>query len=140
MRYLQSHPFLVEGLSPGLKSARQKMQTLARKCGLVGQYSPHSLRYRYAVDKLSELRDAGVTAVEAFALCARFLGHGPSRGRYVRMVYGRTISATFPRTRRRRDFKTAAREVEALIERVFAQQGLESPTSAQPLPPGSAPK
>ena len=56
------------------------------------------------------------------------------------MVYGRTITSTFPRTRRRRDFKAAAREVEALIERVFAEQGLESPTPAQPLPPGSVPK
>ena len=140
MRYLQSRPFLVEGRSPGLKSARQKMQTLARKCGLTGVYSPHSLRYRFAVDKLTEMRDAGVPAVDAFALCARFLGHGPSRGRYVRMVYGRTVTATFPRTRRRRDFKTAAREVETLIKRVFAQQGLESPTPAKPSPPGLAPK
>ena len=139
MRYLQSHPFLVEGLSPGLKSARQKMQTLARKCGLVGQYSLHSLRYRYSVDKLVEMRDAGVTAVEAFALCARFLGHGPSRGRYIRMVYGRTITATFPRMRRRRDFKAAAREVEALIEQAFGEQGVEMLTPAQPLPPGSVP-
>ena len=86
------------------------------------------------------MRDAGVPAVDAFALCARFLGHGPSRGRDIRMVYGRTITSTFPRTRRRRDFKAAAREVEALIERVFAEQGLESPTPAQPLPPGSVPK
>ena len=92
MRYLQSHPFLVDGRSPDLKSARQKMQTLARKCGLVGQYSPHSLRYRYAVDKLMEMRSAGVTAVEA------------------------------------------------LIERMFAQQGLESLTPAQRVPPSSVPK
>lgn len=44
LRYLETHPFLVEGKQPTLKSARQKMQALARKCGLIGKYAPHSLR------------------------------------------------------------------------------------------------
>ncbi len=122
MRYLQFHPFLVEGHSKGLKSARQKMQTLARKCGLTGRYSPHSLRYRYAVDKLTEMRDAGVSRAEALELCSQFLGHGPCRGRYVSMVYGRTIVSSFPRTRRRRDFKAAAREIENIVQGAFARK------------------
>lgn len=122
LRYLETHPFLVEGKTKGLKSARQKMQTLARKCGLTGQYSPHSLRYRYAVDKLTEMRDAGVSRAEAFELCSEFLGHGPCRGRYISMVYGRTIVSSFPRTRRRRDFKAAAREIENIVQGAFARK------------------
>ena len=123
MRYMQSHAFLVEGKSTGLKAARKRYHALARKVGLTGQYSPHSLRYRHCTDKLEELRDAGVSRGEAMKLCAVWLGHGVGRGRFVSMVYGRTVN--FPaaqsktRTRRRRDFRTAADMVDALMQQAF---------------------
>lgn len=120
MRYLQTHAFLVEGKAKGLKSARQKMHALARKCGLVGQFAPHSLRYRYATDKLEELRDAGVNVEDAFKLCTKFLGHGPTRTwQVIKMVYGRTIVSTFPKARRRHDFKMATLVLEDLIAKTF---------------------
>lgn len=125
MKYMQTHAFLIEGKSAGLKSARQRYHALARKVGLVGQYSPHSLRYRHCTDKLEEFRDAGVSRGEALKLCAALLGHGAGRGRFVSMVYGRTVVASFPKTqsktktRRRRDFFEAAAMVDALARQVF---------------------
>ena len=114
MSYLQVHPFLIEGKSEGLKSARQKMHFLARKCGLVGQYAPHSLRYRFAIDKLEELRDSGVSYQDALKLCSKYLGHGDSRARYVRMVYGQSFVCTEPRTRRSKSYQAAAIEFEKI--------------------------
>lgn len=69
----------------------QKYHRLAREVGLVGKYAPHSLRYAYCVDKIIELRDAGCNRKEATSLAANFLGHGDGRGRYVSMVYGKTV-------------------------------------------------
>ena len=123
MKYMQTHAFLVEGKSTGLKSARKRYHALARKVGLIGQHSPHSLRYRYCTDKLEELRDAGVSRSEAMKLCSVWLGHGVGRGRFVAMVYGRTVG--FPatqsktRTRRRRDFRAAADMVDTLMQQAF---------------------
>ena len=120
MAYLTTHKVLIEGKTKGLKSARAKYSALARRFGLTGQYAPHSLRYRYATDKLEEMRDAGVSRDEATAFCAAFLGHGPTRGRFVTMVYGRTIVHTFPETRKRRDFAAAQAEINALLNQHFS--------------------
>ena len=76
MTYLKTHQFLVEGKKPSLKAGRAKYQALARKVGLVGKYSPHSCRYRYATDKLIELRDAAIDRKTAMVMCAAYLGHG----------------------------------------------------------------
>ena len=46
-RYFAIASLLGRGALQGLKSARQRMQTFARKCGLTGVFSPHGLRYRY---------------------------------------------------------------------------------------------
>lgn len=120
MAYLTTHKVLIAGKAKGLKSARAKYCALARRFGLTGQFSPHSLRYRYAVDKLEELRDAGVAREEALALCATFLGHGPTRGRFVTMVYGRTVVHTFPETRKRQDFAAAQAEISTLLDQYYS--------------------
>ena len=127
MAYLTTHDVLIEGKAKGLKSARAKYCALARRFGLTGQYAPHSLRYRYATDKLEEMRDAGVSRDEALARCATFLGHGPTRGRFVTMVYGRTIVHTFPETRKRRDFAAAQSEINALLNQHFLVPTSRSP-------------
>lgn len=122
LRYLENHSFLVEGRQPGLKSARSKMQALARKCGLVGKYAPHSLRYRYAVDKLEELRDASWSAEDAFKLVTHFLGHGPSRtNAIIRQVYCQTVVSTFPKKRKRRDFAGELQVIEGLLKGAFPE-------------------
>ena len=127
LRYLETHPFLVEGRQPGLKSARSKMQALARKCGLTGKYAPHSLRYRYAVDKLEELRDAGWSAEDAFKLVTHFLGHGPSRtNAIIRQVYGQTVASTFPTKRKKRDFAGELQVIEGLLKVAFPESLLIS--------------
>lgn len=120
LAYLATHKFLIEGKAQGLKSARARYGALARRFGLVGQFSPHSLRYRYAVDKLEEMRDAGVSREEALILCAAFLGHGPTRGVLVSKVYGRTIIHTFAQTRQRRDFAAAQAELRKRLDQYFS--------------------
>ena len=92
--------FLIHGPTGDLKSARATYHRVARAVGLVGVYAPHSLRYAYAVDKITEMRDAGFSRQEALEATAELLGHGPSRARYVTQVYGRTVVHTFPKTKK----------------------------------------
>lgn len=99
--YMRLHGFLVSGSKTGLKTARSKYHTLAAKVGLTGKYSPHSLRYAYAVQKITELRDQGFNRKEALALVANFLGHGASRSRYISSVYGKTVVHTVPIEKRK---------------------------------------
>ena len=129
LTYLVTHKFLVEGKKPGLKAGRAKYQALARKVGLIGKYSPHSCRYAYATDKLVELRDAGIDRKTAMGLCAEYLGHGATRTQFVSNVYGQTVVATFPKTRRRRSYAAAAAEVSALLDQVFPASAATSDSS-----------
>lgn len=93
--------FLIVGkTSSGLKEARLKYHRLASKVGLTGEFAPHSLRYRYCTDKLIELRDAGYPRGEALAFASLCLGHGPSRGRFVSSVYGKTVTHLLPKSTR----------------------------------------
>jgi hypothetical protein len=93
--------------SSGLKSARAKYHRLAIKFGLTGVYSPHSLRYRYCVDKLLELNAAGVPRNEALAFASECLGHGASRTRFVSSVYGRSVTHLLPKTTRKQNIQQA---------------------------------
>ena len=120
----QNNGYLIQGKTQGLKSARARYAKIAAKAGLVGRYSPHSLRYRYVCDKLEELRDAGVSRAEALVLVAAWIGHGPGRGRWVDMVYGRTVTGTFPKTTRRRSQRDALTKIKELIA-----QFSETPTA-----------
>jgi hypothetical protein len=49
----------------------------------------HALRYRFAQDALDAYRAAGYSTKESLALVSIDLGHGDTRGRWVRLVYGR---------------------------------------------------
>lgn len=100
----------------GIKSATQKYHRLAIEVGLVGKYAPHSLRYAYCVDKVIELRDEGCNRNEAMILAANFLGHGDGRGRFICMVYGKTVVHTLPVEKRKSRLDRAIFSIEGLIE------------------------
>lgn len=88
--YAKSHGgHLLVGKKPDLKAARNRYHYLCRQVGLTGEVSGHALRYAFAVEKLTELKNLGLSRKEAAQWVARVLGHGASRDRYVRMVYGR---------------------------------------------------
>lgn len=115
--------FLIVGGKSGLKSAVSKYRRKAMEIGLVGQYSPHSLRYAFCIDKLIELRDAGYNRKEATSLVANYLGHGDSRGRYVSQVYGKTVAHTLPIEKRKSRLDRAILNLDQLI----SKQGISFP-------------
>lgn len=107
---------LVKGTSePTLKSARKRYHRLAKKVGLTGQYAPHSLRYRYATDKLVELYSDGVPLREALSVVSNSLGHGISRKTFVRKVYASTIIGSMPPTTLKEDIAALIVELEAMM-------------------------
>ncbi len=116
--YMKQHRYLVAGGKDGLKTARSKYHTLAAKVGLIGKYSPHSLRYAYAVEKITELRDQGYNRQEALALVAGFLGHGSSRARYITMVYGKTVVHTVPIEKRKSRIDRAINNLEQYTDSI----------------------
>jgi Integrase len=112
---LKNDGFLIMGKAgSGLKGARAMYHRLAAKFGLVGAYSPHSLRYRYCVDKLLELNAAGVPRSEALAFASECLGHGASRTRFVSMVYGRSVTHLLPKTTRKQNIQQVMAELAEL--------------------------
>ena len=113
--FMRHEGFLVSGEKPGLKAARAKYHALAAKVGLVGKFSPHSLRYAYAVEKITELRDQGYNRQEAMALVAGFLGHGASRSRYISMVYGKTVVHSVPVEKRKARIDRAISNLDKLL-------------------------
>lgn len=100
----------------GIKSAKSRYHRLATEVGLVGKYAPHSLRYAYCVDKVIELREAGCNRSEAMTLAANFLGHGDGRGRFISMVYGKTVVHTVPVEKRKSRLDRAMGNIDRLIE------------------------
>jgi integrase len=113
--YIRQHGYLVSGNKTGLKSARAKYHYLAGRIGLVGKYSPHSLRYAYSVEKILELKNQGYNKKETFQLVAEFLGHGPSRSRYISSVYGKTVAHTVPAETRRSRINRAIKNLQDLL-------------------------
>jgi hypothetical protein len=77
---------------PNMKSAMHYFHNTARSIGLVSKSSPHSLRYAYANDGYNAYLSKGYSITEAIAMVSCDLGHGPSRGRYTRMVYRQPTS------------------------------------------------
>ena len=117
----------------GITSAMSKYRRLAIEVGLVGVYAPHSIRYAYCVDKIIELRDSGCNRKEATSLAAQFLGHGDSRGRYVSMVYGRSVVHTLPIETRKSRISRALANVDKMIDdqRIrFNRKNPENPNSS----------
>lgn len=74
-----------------LKQARDYFSNIARKVGFKDLYAFHSLRYKFAVSNTNSYLVCGHTLSEALALTSMDLGHGDGRGRYVKMVYGRSM-------------------------------------------------
>lgn len=114
--YMRTHGYLVEGGKSGLKSARSKYHRLAADVGLVGKYSPHSLRYAFAVEKITEFRELGFNRKETLSLVAKYLGHGESRNRYVSQVYGRSVVHTVPIEKRKTRLERAIKNVGKLLD------------------------
>jgi integrase len=114
--YMSAHGgYLIDSGKGGLKSARSKYHSLAAQVGLVGKYAPHSLRYAFATEKIAELRGLGYNRQEAMVLIAKYLGHGPSRARYISSVYGQTIVHTLPIEQRKSKLNRAILNLDKLI-------------------------
>ncbi|MEM6160668.1 integrase domain-containing protein [Erwinia sp. P6884] len=71
-----------------LKTAMNYWRSATTRIGLIGSYSPHSLRYAWAQDAIRFYQEQGFSRKEANALTSMDLGHGDGRGRYVERVYG----------------------------------------------------
>lgn len=128
VEFLKKHQYFVEvvgfiektGKKKGLREARAKAHRLARLCDLKGQYSPHSLRYRYACDKLEEFRDANWIERDAFLAVTKFLGHGPTRANAVaRQVYGQTVANTFPKKSKKERADGELQDLLDMTKRIF---------------------
>lgn len=76
---------------PDLKSALARYSRVCYDSGMKGVCASHSLRYGYACDFLRRFHSMNVPEKEARAIVSGFLGHGDGRGRWVAMVYGRTV-------------------------------------------------
>ena len=74
---------------PDLKTAMNFWRTHTTRLGLIGNYSPHSLRYAWPQDALRYYLSQGFSRSEARAMTSMDLGHGDGRGRYVERVYTR---------------------------------------------------
>ena len=120
------HGYLIEGSKKDLKSGVARYHRLAAQVGLVGIYAPHSLRYAYCVEKLEEMRDAGLNKDEATKLAARFLGHGDSRARYVSMVYGKTVVHTLKPERRKKRIDRAIDTINSFIDTALVSSSIAS--------------
>lgn len=73
-----------------LKIALGRFHYVASKVGLVGEHSPHSLRYAFACAAIDYLKARhGLSRASANAAVSQLLGHGDERGRYVERVYSR---------------------------------------------------
>lgn len=117
LNYAVKHQgFLIMGKpGSGLGGARKKYHYLATKVGLIGEFSPHSLRYRYCIDKLMEMNAAGVPRNEALAFASACLGHGPSRTRFISTVYGKTVTHLLPKTTRKQNITKVIADLEKFI-------------------------
>ena len=74
---------------PDLKSAMDHHAYAMRSNGCKGEYSPHSLRYAFACDRVDAYKAQGYSHKDALAQTSQDLGHGDSRGRYIQQVYMR---------------------------------------------------
>lgn len=107
--------FFIQGApGTGLKEARARYHRLCAKVGLKGQYSPHSLRYRYATDKLIELYVEGMPLNEALSVVSDSLGHGITRRTFVRQVYAATVIGSLPASTSKEDIAALLIELNAM--------------------------
>lgn len=70
-----------------LKSAMNRHNSIMQSVGCKGVYSPHSLRYAFACDRVDCYEATGFSKADALAMTSQDLGHGDGRGTYVKQVY-----------------------------------------------------
>lgn len=74
---------------PNEKQAMNRYRSVMYAAGFKGKESGHSLRYTFTQRQLKASGDKGYDEEEALILASRDLGHGDTRGRYVKRVYNR---------------------------------------------------
>ncbi|HEI8505933.1 TPA: integrase domain-containing protein [Serratia marcescens] len=72
---------------PDIRKAMNTYRYHLRRVGLVGDKSPHSMRYHFSQEAKSYYKGQGYTEREVYAQVSMDLGHGDGRGRYVKQVY-----------------------------------------------------
>jgi integrase len=72
-----------------LKSAMNRHNSIMQSVGCKGIYSPHSLRYAFACDRIDKYFAEGYSKEDAYAQTSLDLGHGDGRGLYIKKVYSR---------------------------------------------------
>lgn len=85
--HCKSHP---EGRlidAPSVQRATERVHYVASRVGMVGEISPHSLRYSFAHDAARTYLAEGLSKRETLSALSLDLGHGDGRGRYVNQVY-----------------------------------------------------
>lgn len=75
---------------PSLKQAMNYWRNSTYRLGLIGQISPHSLRYAFTQEQVDQYLKQGYSEQEALAKASMDLGHGDGRGRFIKQVYGKT--------------------------------------------------
>ena len=125
LEYAASHGgHLIQGPGKNLKSARSMYHRQCRELGLIGKLAPHAMRYRYAVDLMGELQSRGWTRTEILARTAQALGHGTSRHRWIKSVYGATMMSQLPPPEKRTNaLARLAWEVEELAQGILRSDG-----------------
>lgn len=106
----------------GLRGARAKYHRIADLCGLKGKFAPHSLRYRYATDKLIELYAAGMPLKEALRVVSASLSHGLGRTTFVRKVYAATVIGSMPATTSKQDIAALLIQLKAMMPKLMLEK------------------
>lgn len=73
--------------APSLRAARERYLGVCAERGLKGELASHGLRYAFAHERFRAYLQDGIARPEALRRLSCDLGHGDSRGRYVKMVY-----------------------------------------------------
>lgn len=71
----------------GLRSAIDRYRNVAKDAGLTGKEAAHSLRYACSREATEWHMKNGLSKKEAEAMVSMDLGHGDSRGSYIRSNY-----------------------------------------------------
>lgn len=86
IRVAEAHPkgYLIGGT---LAQSENKYKNQMSRAGFVGKEAGHSLRYAFAKRQYENYKAQGMSERDAIASVSRDLGHGDSRGPYVKNVY-----------------------------------------------------
>jgi integrase len=85
----------IVGQGKNLKSSLHRFNALARRIGMTGELSFHSLRYSYALALAKQSLDEGLPPYETLVRLSEALGHGQSRVFFIRAYYCAPIADRF---------------------------------------------